>query len=238
MHCRYAPHSASLSNGTTVSVGGQYPYADSATVSVKRAAGGSAWSVSLRIPCWADAATVAIEGGASYAATPCSLFPVPGLEATATGLSLTITFKSTVQVIRGQWRNGATEVHRGPLVFAFPVPGVINRSVMNSTSWSMVTKTSVSRDGGKATMIALRPNATEMTFGGFSPMNSVPFARAHPPATLKVPACPITDAAGKGRIPSSPVPLSKCTGDVTTVELVPLSHTYLRLTALPTLADA
>ena len=87
-------------------------------------------------------------------------------------------------------------------------------------------------------MIALRPNTTEMTFGGFNPMASVPFARAYPPATLKVSACPITDAAGKGRIPSSPVPLSKCTSDVATVELVPLSHTYLRLTALPTLADA
>lgn len=241
----YAPHTATFVDGTSVSVGGQYPYADNVTVSVKRAAAGSAWSLSFRIPCWAESATVIVGGASSYTATPCSLFPVPGLAASATELSVTVAFASSIKVVRGKWRNGAAEVHRGPLVYAYPVPGVITRSIMNSTSWSMVTKVSVSPDasGGaaKPTMIALRPNATEMVFGGFTAVAGVPFARAHPPATIKVRACAIiTDpSGGKGRIPGSPVPTTKCIGGgVVDVELVPLSHTYIRLTALPVLDDS
>ena len=35
----YAPHSAMLADGTTVQVGGQYPYADNVTIAIKRTAG-------------------------------------------------------------------------------------------------------------------------------------------------------------------------------------------------------
>ena len=50
----------------------------------------------------------------------------------------------------------------------------------------MVTKVSVRPDASKPTMIALRPNATEMAFGGFTAVGDVPFARAGAPAKLKV----------------------------------------------------
>ena len=55
-----------------------------------------------------------------------------------------------------------------------------------------------------------------------------------------MPGCAITDpSGGKGRIPGSPVPTTKCIGGgVVDVELVPLSHTYIRLAALPVLADS
>ena len=56
----YAPHTATLPDGSTMKVAGQYPYADNVTLSVKRTASstGEEWSLALRIPCWVDAAQV------------------------------------------------------------------------------------------------------------------------------------------------------------------------------------
>jgi len=53
----YSPFNATLKDGTTVAVGGQYPFADQVTIAVTRTAN-SAWSLSLRIPCWAKSAQV------------------------------------------------------------------------------------------------------------------------------------------------------------------------------------
>lgn len=97
----YSPYSANLGDGTAVVVGGQYPFADNVTVSVTRPESTDAWSLALRIPCWADAATVTVIGPtcAVLPATPCALFAVPpAVTGSLSSLNLSITFQHSIKV--------------------------------------------------------------------------------------------------------------------------------------------
>merc|ERR1719487_1314194 len=88
-----APYNATLADGTTVQIGGQYPFADDVTVTVRFASSSSSSSTSpvppsspptaptprklaLRIPCWADGARVAVASAPPSEATPCAYFHV------------------------------------------------------------------------------------------------------------------------------------------------------------------
>ena len=96
----YSPHYASLNDhsGTVVTIAGQYPFADNATISVKRTPGES-WGVWLRIPCWVEAATVFVDNTQSmFAAQPCGFFKVPGLEPSSVGVTATVSFVQAVKV--------------------------------------------------------------------------------------------------------------------------------------------
>ena len=257
----YSPHTATLGDGTVVAVGGQYPFADNATVAITRAKAGSDWAVALRIPCWVQSATVTVSDGAATTATPCALFSVPGLHASDTSLTIVVDFVHAIEVVRGKWNKspaapedvwsdirpgssarGAVEVHRGPLIFTFPVPGVVSTTVLNATSFGMVHKTAVAPDDTKTTLIALQnPTADTLTFSGWSPAPAIPFDRDSPPGSIRARACPTVDVNGqyaKGHAPDSPVALSLCKGPAMDVDLVPISHSYLRFTALPVLANA
>jgi hypothetical protein len=175
----YSPYTATLGDGTTVQIGGQYPFADNVTLAVKRAKAGAAWTLTLRIPCWADSALVIVEGKPPVAATPCTMFAVPSnlLDAGTADFAAAISFEHNIKILwdkwsggaskvrnasttattsivtsasgrmhhsdensadanttehamandtlqpRGQANLGAVEIHRGPLVFTFPVPG-------------------------------------------------------------------------------------------------------------------
>jgi hypothetical protein len=178
----YSPYTATLGDGTTVQIGGQYPFADNVTLAVKRAKAGAAWTLTLRIPCWADSALVIVEGKPPVAATPCTMFAVPSnlLDAGTADFAATISFEHSIKVLWDKWSGGASkarnpsttatqsivtsasgrmhhsdanyanvnaateevmandtlqsrasgqadlgavEVHRGPLVFTFPIPG-------------------------------------------------------------------------------------------------------------------
>ena len=257
----YSPHTATLGDGTVVAVRGQYPFADNATVAITRAKAGSDWAVALRIPCWVQSAAVTVGAGAAVAATPCALFRVPDLHASDTSLTVSVTFVHAIEVVRNKWNKspavpegvfsdvrpgssarGAVEVHRGPLIFTFPVPGVVSTTQLNATSFGMVHKTAVVPDTTKTTLIALQnPTADTLTFSGWSPAPAIPFDRDSPPGSIRARACPTVDVNGayaKGHAPDSPVALSLCTGPVVAVDLVPISHSYLRFTALPVLANA
>ena len=88
-----------------------------------------AWSLHLRIPCWVESAALHVEsddtnGDAVHsltnpdadadadadsdtasvvAATPCSLFSVPGLQPSAASFAATLVFEHSIQIVRGKW---------------------------------------------------------------------------------------------------------------------------------------
>ena len=122
----YSPQEATLKDGTIVTVAGQYPFADNATIVVKPGAransnsgadyGNHEISLALRIPCWADSAEVIMHNAVDQvaeplSATPCSLFhvPVDALRVAsdlATGtVSLTVTFVHSIRVLENEWHN-------------------------------------------------------------------------------------------------------------------------------------
>lgn len=233
----YSPFEASLDDGTTVTTGGQYPWADSATVTIARKTRGP-WGLQLRIPCWVSSATVDVDGGQTHDADACALFDVPGLSDDDQTFSATVTFGHDITVTADKWKSpkGAVEISRGPLLFTFPVPGAVNVTSLNGT---YIEETFVKVDNSKPWQIALQNPSTTTSFSGFGPVPDVPFDRDAPPATITAKACATKGLNGydKGRVPDSPVKLTACDGDMIDVKLVPLAHSNLRLTVLPVLAD-
>ena len=242
----YAPFAATLASAN-VSVGGQYPFADNATIALSRAAGGAPWALTLRIPCWVDAARLHVDGGGDPIEIPpsatCGFFDVPGLDPAATDFAATLVFDASIVVTAGAWSPpaGAIEIRRGPLLFSYPVNGTVNVTEINAT---MVESTRVDRVVNASFGIALEnPNASALVFSGFGALNAVvPFDRAQPPATITARARMTTgsvqaDYEKNGMPPPSPVKAEDCNGTAFDVELVPMAHTHLRLTVLPVLED-
>lgn len=153
----YSPVEATLKDGTNVTVTGQYPFADNATVVVTPAASAAnarqPLTVALRIPCWTTSAAITVgaagaTAAATLQATPCSLFKVPPTMAAAAAadgesgaLSLTIQFGHVVKVTTNnqlgdqKWEHpaNAVEIRRGPLLFTFPIPTITNITQLNGT---------------------------------------------------------------------------------------------------------
>ena len=236
----YSPFAATLPTAN-VSVGGQYPFADNATISVARTPG-KAWKLRLRVPCWADAASLVVAGGATVDAPPCALFDVPGLAADDASFEATLLFTHSIKVLEDKWTNpkGAVEITRGPLLFSFPVPGRRNTTSLNGT---YVETTFVMVDAGAPWQIALvdPTDAASLTFGGFEALTAgLPFDRDRPPAKITAKAKVTTGVKSydKGYVPDSPVQSKYANGSVVDVDLVPLAHTYLRLTVLPVMENA
>ncbi len=243
----YAPFAATLATAN-VTVGGQYPFADNATIALSRVAGGAPWALTLRIPCWVDGARLHVDGGGDPIAIPqnttCGFFEVPGLDAAATDFAATLVFDASIVVTADAWSTlaGAIEIRRGPLLFSYPVNGTANVTSLNAT---MVERTSVERIPNASFGIALEnPNASALAFSGFGALNAVvPFDRARPPATITARARMTTgnvqvNYEKNGMPPPSPVKAEDCNGTAFDVELVPMAHTHLRLTVLPVLENA
>ena len=103
---------------------------------------------------------------------------------------------------------------------------------------SVVQQTSVVVDDSKPWQIALKEPTTSLAFSGFTQVADIPFDRAHPAAKIRAQAKLTTDGVyRKGNVPNSPVRADQTTGSLFEVDLVPLAHSYLRLTVLPVLAD-
>ena len=300
----YSPYTATLGDGTTVQIGGQYPFADNATISVTRAKAGAAWSLTMRIPCWADSVSFIIAGKPPVAAIPCKMFEVPAalLDPSATKFDATIMFQSSIKVVWDKWTRNASdaskttkkkqtskqsvvvtsasgrmhksdilddetqhsqqqsipnktfnlnsgrmdlkavEIHRGPLVYTFPIPGLVNTTVLNvlNASYGMVHNTYVKIDTTKPYMYALMdPNASDaFVWNGFNTIGDIPFDISKPLATITAKARQVTDSSdvakyAKGHIPGSPVPAVACASTVDEITLIPLANSYLRFTVLP-----
>lgn len=241
----YSPHTATLKDGTTVTVDGQYPFADTATITISRPSQPQeAWALALRIPCWVDSAHVHVPGGDPLPAAPCTHFHVPGLsETTQNGspkgsratITVSVTFAHSIKVVSGKWDNGAVEINRGPLLFTFAIPGKVNRSSIDPNGTAMMT-TSVVLDDSAPWQIALKDPSASLAFEGFTAVAGVPFDHASPPATIKGQARQVAGYR-KALPPASPVQAKDFNGTLFDIKLIPLAHSHLRLTVLPVLAD-
>ena len=90
----------------------------------------------------------------------------------------------------GNSARGAVEIHRGPLVFTFPVPGLVNTTVLNATTFGVIHQTKVTKDSNSSrpSLIALHDPNNTSTFKGFTHVPEVPFDRSMPPARISVKA--------------------------------------------------
>ena len=129
----YSPSSSTLPDGSTLDIGGTYPFADTATVSLSAGedaattAPPKAYNIRLRIPCWSENASVTVEtwgwSSSAQVAPPCAFFNA----SMSTGSKLTVTFVNKIRLyewskstLAGQSliQGGGIEVHRGALTYA------------------------------------------------------------------------------------------------------------------------
>ena len=245
----YAPHIATLKDGTTVTISGQYPFADSVNITLSRKSASAVaeaqqpWSVLLRIPCWVDSAHVVVDSAAPAAAAPCGHHKVQGLDSSKTSVSVTLFFGHSIKVVTGKWKGGGIEVHRGPLLFTLPVPATINRTLLNATGNASVWYSRFDLDnsvGARPWKVALQDPNTSLKFAGFTPLADVPFNYSFPAATINGRARPVmgyTNRRGhpSAMPPTSPVGPQDYNGSLIDVVLIPIAQSNLRVTVLPTL---
>lgn len=122
----YAPVKATVSlrggdlsgHRSTVTVDTQYPFEDTATITMQTAAEAKGVvPLRLRIPKWADSATVSVNGGPAEATSNGTYFTVSC--AAGSTCKAMVNFNPAIRVVRGF--NNSVSVHRGPLLFSLPM---------------------------------------------------------------------------------------------------------------------
>eukprot|EP00041_Stephanoeca_diplocostata_P035943 m.1287341 g.1287341 ORF g.1287341 m.1287341 type:complete len:747 (-) comp24781_c0_seq15:3930-6170(-) len=137
----YAPTETTMpGSNTTVTVGGKYPFADTATVYVSQPA-----DMQLRIPCWSDNATVSLNGRILGVANGCTFY---GVTVTAPQSTITVLFGNTIKLytwkrntVDGSYtspsngsppgpQGGGIEVHRGALTYALRPASIVTETTI------------------------------------------------------------------------------------------------------------
>jgi hypothetical protein len=187
------------------------------------------FSLDLRIPAWAEATTLSINGISQPS-------PVPGrfarLERTwASGDIVEITFPMNPRVTRGF--QDSVSIERGPLVFSYPIGEdwlklrdrgmTADWQVYPNTQWNYALKMGNGTDYGI--------HVTETQIG---PM---PFSRKTTPLSLEVTARKLPQWIAVDGV-ADPVPESpaQSTEPEETIRLIPYAAAKLRITSFPTLA--
>lgn len=85
----YSPSVSTLPDGNVVTIGGEYPWADSATITLTKTA-----ALSLRVPCWSANATVVVGAATPRTAPACAFF---NLSSVVGGATVNITFANEIK---------------------------------------------------------------------------------------------------------------------------------------------
>ena len=152
------PATATFPTGATLSVDTEYPFGDTLTITMTNRPAGM--PLYVRIPKWATAATVAVNGGAPTpvgAAAANTMFAVP--LGGATGPTLTVVLDTAPAIRVDRWYNGAVAVHRGALVYALQLSevfGVLRNNGLGSRGacgvWSAEIGRRCARSGDGASV--------------------------------------------------------------------------------------
>jgi hypothetical protein len=217
-----------------VNVSTAYPFGDTVLISVTGAPAGM--PLRVRVPSWASAATLAVDGGAPVPVANGSL----ALVALAGGAETVLTLELRPEVRTVLRGGGALSVHRGALAYALPLQEVwvpvktwgygsaVDYHVLNSgaTPWNAALVISGPGDGGAFAFVG----------GGEPP--SIPWA-SNATNVLRVRIRAVTAWApangSAGPPPASPVgcgAMGACGAEFEAV-LHPFGSTRLRMGVLP-----
>ena len=106
----YAPVSAVLSTGATVTIETDYPFSSLVQVVVETA---SSMLLHMRIPSWSSSSTLNGEGVATPPGSMHAVSVPPGAS------SFALDFHPSIRL--AVWDGGAVSVHRGALMFSLPI---------------------------------------------------------------------------------------------------------------------
>ena len=251
-----APVSASLAGGVAVNVSGDYPFGDDVKISLSGLpAGAVAFPLYVRVPGWATAATLSVNGGApvSVGASNGTMLKVD--LSGATGPTVTVILATNPAVRVESWFNGALAVFRGPLLYSLR----LDETFANTTSapgepravdW-VVSQPGCDRPNGgscsapfTAALIVADPAraAAGFTFRRTGDVPAVPFAAGlwgvsnlELTAQVRLVTAWGVNLGAAAPPPASPVDCSKpgSCGEPYLATFVPYGATHLRMTQLP-----
>lgn len=218
----------------TVAVDTEYPFGDTATVVVTAAQG---TPVSLRVPTWATAATLSINGAAPQAIGGKNGTFVTVSTITQPSCTFLIDFAPAIRVDT-RWWGGSAAVYRGALLYALRVGeefAVLANNPYDSKDYA-VTPTS---PWAYALVVDPANPAASLSFTRVGPPPALPFNSTAPPVMITGTGRPLpnwqlfNNSAGT---PPGPSPLdcsSQQCGAGTPITLVPYGSTHLRMAVLP-----
>jgi hypothetical protein len=182
----------------------------------------------FRIPTWAGAATIAVNGKPVNAALAAGFAKIE--RTWTTGDLVELQYPMLPRISRGY--NDSVSLERGPLVFSFPV----GESWVKLRDRGMTADWQVFPSSQWNYALAFRDQNSEKVEVEELPIGESPFSLATPPIKLRVQARKLTSwRAVDGvadPVPQSPVSSSEPTN---TVSLVPYAAAKLRITAFPEL---
>ena len=225
----YGPSEVStlVKGGTSVTISEQteYPFRDTVMLSLKLA-GAATFPLVLRIPGWANSASVAVNGHAQSGVTPGQFLRLE--REWRDGDRVELRFPMSVRT--STWYHNSYAVERGPLVYSLKICESWRKlrqfgpaaywEVFPTTPWNYALVANADGLGGAASVVE-------------NPILNQPFSAAAP-VEIRIPArrLPewqlVDDSAGP--LPASPVASKR---PVETITLIPYGAAKLRVTVFP-----
>ena len=203
-----------------------YPFRGNVRLTVNPASPLS-FPLQLRIPSWADGASVTVNGRASVKAEPGSFARIE--QTWKTGDRVEIAFPMTPRVSR--WFNNSVAIERGPLVFSYGIgeSWVELRKRGMTADWEVFP----TNDWNYALLVDSEAPAKSIEVKE-AEVGEGPFTRRHCPVQLHVKARKVdewrAEDGAANPLPKSPVATKE---SEETIALIPYAAAKLRITAFP-----
>ena len=230
----WAPLAATTPLGA-VTIATDYPFGDTATVTVAPS-GSGAVPVWLRIPSWASAATLSVNGGAPQplAGSNGTFYPASA----AGGAATTFTLAFNPEIRLETYFNGAVAVVRGALLYGAWIGQTITvtRSYYNNSKDLAITSTTP----WNLALVVDRANPSAgLTFSRVGAPGQVPFNSTSPPVVITGTARVVAAWGTAKNAPEGPPASPACgaagaCGDAVPVTFVPFGSSHVRMAVLPT----
>jgi len=237
-----------------ISVNGSYPFSDVVTITPSHPT-----DLMIRIPCFADSATITLGDSSTPLTAPsCAFFNV----STKTSMQVvTVTFQMTIRVDRDSWvanetdgsyqknprdesgpNGGAIEIHRGPLTYSLRPNSTVTTTLINASFPTIKTRSvAVTTDPGTNGnwSYGILPATAKFIQSGVG-VPAIPFSVTDPsPVMITVQARNLNFGSDGAQVwtDSGNPPHSPLTSDapLETIELVPFGSTNVRISVFPEL---